>query len=144
MTPILVDRLVDAPADRVFKTVADITWFSQAVPRIVKVDFLSDTKTGIGTRFRETRLMNGKPAITELEVTEYKQNERVRIVADSHGTVWDTLFIVSPESARTKLTLAMEARAHKLLPSLINPLIRGAIKKAVEQDMDSVKAFCER
>ena len=33
--------------------------------------------------------------------------------------------------------------ARKLLPRVMNPLIRGMVAKAVERDMDLVKAFCE-
>ena len=38
----------------------------------------------------------------------------------------------------------MDARAHKLPPKLMNPLIKGMVQKAVEKDMDAVKAYCER
>ena len=86
MSRITVTRTVDAPIDLVFETGADERRFSQALPHIVKVEFLSDVKVGIGTRFRETRLMNGKETTTELEVAEFVENERVRLVAtDSQG-----------------------------------------------------------
>ncbi len=39
--------------------------------------------------------------------------------------------------------LIMDARAHSLLPRLMNPLIKGMIQKAIEKDMDTVKAYCE-
>ena len=87
--------------------------------------------------------MNGKEASTELEVTEYEPDRHVRIVADSHGTVWDTVFTVSPDGEQTRLEMVMDAKAYKLLPKLMNPLIVGMIRKAVESDMDAVKEFCE-
>ena len=144
MTRITVTRTIDAPIDVVFKTVADIRQFSKALPHVVKFVFLSDVTSGVGTRFRETRLMKGKEATTELEVTEYVENDRVRMVADSHGTVWDTTFAVSSEGGKTTLTMTMDAKAYKLLPRLMNPLIKGMITKAVKRDMDLVKAFCEQ
>ena len=143
MPRMIVTRTIEAPIDLVFTTVADITQFSEAIPHIVKVEFLSDVKFGVGTRFCETRLMKGKEATTELEVTKYIENNRVRIVADSHGTVWDTLFSVTSENESTELTLTMDANAYKLLPRIMNRLIFGMIQKAVAQDMDSVKEFCE-
>ena len=45
---------------------------------------------------------------------------------------------------QTLLTMAMDARAYKFLPRLLNPLIKGMVKKAIEADMDSVKAYCEK
>ncbi len=143
MTPIIVTRKINASMDVVFATVSDIRQFSKALPHVVTFEFLSVVNRGVGARFRETRLVNGKEATTDLEITEYVENDRVRMVAESHGTVWDTLFTVTSEGGSTTLTTKMDARADKLLPRVMNPLIRGITAKAVERDMDLVKAFCE-
>ncbi len=139
-----VIRTIDAPSDEVFRTVARIEQFSQAIPHIVKIEFLSDEKSGVGTRFRETRVMKGKAVSTELEITECVDKKLVRIVSDSYGTVWDTVFTVSPTSnGLTELKMVMEARAHKLMARLMNPFVMSAIRSALEADMDAVKAYCE-
>lgn len=143
MTRTIVSRQIRAPAETVFDAVAHINNFSKAVPGITKIEFLSDRQTGVGTRFRETRVMNGREATVELEVTEYEPNDHVRIVSDTHGTVWDTVFKVEPRGDQTELTMTMDANAYKLLPKLMNPLIRGMIQKAIESDMDAVKTYCE-
>ena len=65
------------------------------------------------------------------------------MVADSHGTIWDTVFTVKPAGDSTDLELTMDARAYKLLPKLMNPLIKSMIQTAIERDMDAVKAYCE-
>ena len=143
MVQISISRIIDAPVDAVFSTVADIRQFSKAIPHIVDFEILSDLKSGVGTQFHEVRLMKGKETTTALEITEYVQNERVRIVADSHGTVWDTVFSVTATNGKTELVITMFAKAHKLLPKMINPLVKGIIKKAIAKDLDFVKAFCE-
>ena len=143
MTRAIVARTIDAPVDVVFKAVSEVGNLPNTVPDIVKVEFLSDVKSGVGTRFRETRLMNGKESMTELEVTEFIDNEHVRMVADSHGTVWDSVFAVKATGGQTELVLTMDAKAHKLLPKLMNPLVKGLIKKGLEKHMDAVKAYCE-
>jgi hypothetical protein len=38
----------------------------------------------------------------------------------------------------------MDARPYKLMARVMNTLIGGMVKKAVEKDMDSVKAYCEK
>ena len=138
-----ITRTIDAPIDIVFHTVADIENFSKAIPGIINVEFLSDAKSGVGTRFRETRLMRDKEASTELEVTEYAENDHVRLVADSHGTVWDTTFTVRSDNGQTELTMVMDANAYKLFPKVVNPLVMRMIRKAIEHDMDAVKKYCE-
>ena len=74
MTETRVTRTVQAPADRVFRTVSDIREFARAVPDVLGVEFLSEARTGVGTRFRETRRFGKREAATELEVTELEEN----------------------------------------------------------------------
>ncbi len=143
MTTTTVTRVIDAPISNVFDAVAHIENFQKAVPQITRVEMLTDVTRGVGTRFRETRLMKGKENTTELEVTEYEPDQRVRLVTDTHGTVWDTVFTMADKGGKTELVMVMEARAHKLLPKIINPLIKGMIAREIEKDLDAVKAYCE-
>ena len=144
MSRITSTRTIDAPVDQVFRTVSDIRNYSKAVPDIVTVEMLSDVTSGVGTRFRETRLMRGREATTELEVTECVENDRIRLLADSHGTVWDSEFSVREADGRTELRLVMDARPYELLPKLLNPLMKFFVKKGLEKDVDAVKTYCER
>lgn len=145
MTSTRITRTIDAPVESVFEAVADISDFSQAVPEIVRVEFLTESRVGVGTRFRETRVMRGREASTELEVTEYVKNERVRLVANAGGTVWDSLFTVVAEGkgGGTKLELVMQAKPYRVMARAMVPLMKGVVAKAVEGDMDAVKAWVE-
>jgi uncharacterized protein YndB with AHSA1/START domain len=143
MTSVTVQRTIHAPAELVFRAVSDIENLPSAVPAIVRVELLSDRTSGVGARFRETRRMKGKETTTELEVTEYVENQRVRMVADSHGTVWDSVFAVEPAGGATRLTITMHARAQKLLPRLLNPLFKGLFRKGLGEHLDAVKRYCE-
>lgn len=143
MAQFAANRTIDAPADRVFETVAHIENFQRAIPHITNVEFLTETHTGIGTRFRETRLMRGRQVTTELEVTEYEPNQRVRLVSDAGGTVWDTVFTVRDTDGESVVSLLMNARPYKLTARVMNPVISRMIRKAIEDDLDGVKAYCE-
>jgi hypothetical protein len=144
MSRITVPRTIDASLDMVYKTISNISIYSKAVSNIKKFEFISDIQSGVGTRFRETRLMKGREVTTELEVTEYIENDHIRMVADSHGTVWDSVFFVKSVEGYTELKLTMDAKAYKLLPKLMNTIMKGLIKKGVEKDMDAVKVYCEK
>src|SRR5579862_8657141 len=98
MTRTIINRTINAPLQVVFKTMADVEQFSKAVPHITKVEFLTEKKSRVGARFRETRKMKDKEVSTELVVTEYVENERVRMVAADHGITWDSIFIVREEN----------------------------------------------
>ena len=145
MTKITVNRTIRASQDLVFRTVADATLFAKAVPHVVKIAYLSDIKTGVGTRFRETRKMGNRETTTELRVTEYAENEYIRLVADSHGTIWDSLFTIEPlADEKTRLTLTMKAKPQKLLPRFLTPFFKNTMTKALANDMDAIKVFCEK
>ena len=143
MGRIATSRQIAAPVERVFDVVAHVENFREAVPDIVRVEYTSATRKGPGTRFKETRRMGRREATVELEVTEYEPNERVRIVSDAGGTVWDTTFRVTPSGGGTELSMVMDDRPHKLLARLFTPLVRPMVRKAVGRDMDAVQAFCE-
>ena len=143
MKTIHTTRQINAPLDLVFWTIADVRNFSQAVPSIVRIEFEGDQQEGVGTRFKETREMNGKEVTVPLEITELIPNERVRMVSDTGGTVWDSVFTVTQSGDIVEMHMEMEARASKIMARVINPLIRGMVVKGVEADMDAVKHYCE-
>lgn len=145
MPSITVSRTIRAPIDRVFRSVADVREFAVIQPQIVNIEFLTQQQLGVGTQFRETRRMGKRTATTELQVIEFVENGRVRLLADAGGTIWDTVFSVaaSAEPGTTELTMQMDARAHTLLARLMSPLIMGMVRKAVIADLDRVKAHCE-
>jgi len=143
MTRLVVTRRIGTDTETVFDTVANIDNYRKAVPGITKVEFLSEQRTGARVRIRETRRQGNVEATEELEVTEYVPNDRVRIVSDTRGTVWTTIFRVEPDGAGTTLTVTLDVDAYRLLPRLLYPLVMGAIRKAIERDLDAVKAYCE-
>jgi carbon monoxide dehydrogenase subunit G len=128
----------------VFDTVAHIENFAKVIPAIVRVEFVTPQRSGVGARFRETRRMGKREATVELEVKEFAANERIRLVADAGGTVWDTVFAVKPAGSGTELTMVMDDKPYRVLAKLFNPLLRGMIRKGIERDMDAVKLHCER
>lgn len=139
-----VVRTVDAPLELVFDKATNIETLPEVVPDVLEVSFLSSSRKGVGTRFRQTRAMGRRTSVTELEVTEYVLNERARMVADQGGTIWDTVYSTRPMGdGSIELKVVMDANAYKTLPKLLNPLIGGFVRKAINADMDAIKASCE-
>jgi len=136
-------RIIKAPVEKVFDAVAHIGKFKEIAPHITKVEILSAVQKGVGLKFRETRIMNGREASTDLECTEYVENERVRMVADQGGTIWDTLMTTTSLGDGTELFMEMEARPHQFMARIITPLIMGMVSKAVESDIDTIASYCE-
>jgi len=80
----------------------------------------------------------------EQEVTEYVPGQRVRMVNVTHGTEWDSSFSVQSNGTGAVLTLTMDARTRRLVARIMMRLITGMVQRALDKDMDAVKAYCER
>jgi hypothetical protein len=90
-------------------------------------------------------VLSGKEMTLDFDVTDYVENQRVRIVNEIHGTRWDSVITLTPSSAATTLTMRMDTTTRPLVPRLLMPLmLRLFIKRSVEKDFDAVKAFCEK
>lgn len=137
-------RVIEAPMDRVFLTLSQPEHFSEAIPNIIKIEIVSATKSGVGTRFRESRDMNGKLAVAEMEITELVNNHRLRLVSELAGTTWDSLFALAAQGNNTHLELHMIASSNNLASRLMTPLLFGFVAKAIDGDMAHIKAYCER
>ena len=139
-------RTIAAPPDRVFRVVADPEEFQRAIPEGSAPEYLTEKRSGVGTKFRATRTSKGKARSFDMEVTELVPGERVRIVNVTHGTLWDSAMSVRPEDGGggSVLTLTMDAVEKRLIPRLMMLLVHGMVQKALEKDMDGIKAYCER
>ena len=118
MTRVTVSRLIAAPADVVFRAVSDIERLPETSPDYLAVEFLSDTRSGVGTRFNVTMKSGKKERVYEQEVTEYvgahgvgrgrhgmghpvhRRPRRGRCPADiDHGRPRTRLHVEAPQSA---------------------------------------------
>ncbi len=143
MPKITVERSIRAPVAVIFDAVTNIEKLPETSQDVVAIEFLTEQKSGVGTRFVETRTHNGKPMLTELEVTEFEQDRRARMVTDSHGTVWDTVFTVVPVDGGGKLTIAMDARGNHVFAKVMNVLMQSFFRKGIDKHIEAVKTHCE-
>ena len=139
-----VTREIRAPIELVFSRISDVRRFEEVNEDVLEIEFLTEQQSGVGTRFKETRNMNGRRTTTTLELTEYVENQHVRFVSDEGGTIWDTVMRVAEKDGGTELRMVMDARPYKLLARIITPLIKGMVTKAVVADLDRLKTRCEQ
>jgi hypothetical protein len=144
MTQFRFTRTTTAPIDFVFATISNPHSFSKVSEDVVRIEMLSDTTSGVGTRFRETRKMGKREATTDLEITECVENEHVRFVSGAGGAIWDTIYTVSTVDDQTRMEVVMDARPYKLMARIMIPFIKGMMGKFMAKDMDAVTAYCDR
>ena len=86
MATMTVIRSIEAPIGEVFGAVADARRFAEAIGGVKRLDYLTESTSGKGMRFRQRRVVNGKEMTMDFEVTDLVPNERVRIFNEIHGT----------------------------------------------------------
>lgn len=143
MTRTQATRILRASPEQVFEAISNVENLPQTNPEIVTVELLTLQRSGKGTRFRETRRMGKRQLVGDYEITAYDAPKRMRVVTDNHGTIWDTVFHVRPVPEGAELELVMDARAHSLVPRLLNPLMKGLFAKGLEAHLDALQDYLE-
>ena len=139
-----VERIIGVPVDIAFSAISEIERLPDHNPDVVAVEFLTEQREGVGTRFRETRRMGKRELVTELEVVEYdREIGMVRMVADTHGTIWDTRMSATPASEGCRVLFEMDARGSTWAKRAMNWLMQGFFRKGIEKHVAQLGARLE-
>jgi carbon monoxide dehydrogenase subunit G len=141
-----ISRRMDAAPEAVFAVMSDLANAAETISGIKKMEMLTDGPVGVGTRFRETRVMMGKEATEEMEVTAFEAGRSYTLECDSCGCHYRTEVRVKPDGTGTLAEMELDTRAVSLLAKLMTPmevLMRGTMRKHLEKDLDDVKRVVE-
>ena len=143
-----ISRRVNAPTERVWAVLTDLDTAAERISGIESVERLAGPEFGVGTRWRETRVMFGKEATEEMEVGSLVPGRSYTVDAASHGAEYHSELSVEGVGDGTSL-LAMSFEAipqtfgAKLASVTIGLLFRGATKKALIKDLDDIATAAE-
>ena len=137
---------LSAPVGVVFGVMANPDRYADAVPDIVRVETLSQVRSGLGTRFRETRRQGKREASATMEITECVEDEQLVFRSEMAGTTWETTYSLGtePGSGGTRVRMKMVATPRKFVARLLLPLIKKKIGAALANDLEAVDRFCRR
>lgn len=100
----------------------------------------------VGLRWRETRLLFGKPAIVEKLITHAVENDFYRTTAEDGGFLFITTMRISENCGVMTLASSHESKPQSLAARLKSTpmfLFKGVMKKAILQDLNDIKAAVE-
>ncbi len=103
--------LIDAPAATVFLWLEDNDRLRQWVPNLIEDEPLVETPEKVGSKFRQVFLENGRRMEMVGEITEFVENERLRV--DITGKMFDLdadYVLVALSETRTELTQNTEIK----------------------------------
>jgi hypothetical protein len=133
----------------IWAAITDIANGAEIISGIEKIEVLEQPSTGlVGLKWRETRMLFGKPAAAEKWVTDAAVNEFYTTRAEDGGFVFLTTMRISEGSGGVTLTSAHETKPQGIVAQLksipIRLFFKGVIRRAVLQDLNDLKAAVER
>ena len=139
--------LINAPQETVFQACSDFANAPSRIPGIKRVEMLTSGPVGVGTRFKETRVMFKREATEEMEVTKFDRPRSYTLGCQSCGCVFESTCRCEPEAGGTRVTLDFNTKAVSLMAKLMTPLswlMMGSMKKCIMKDFEDIKASVER
>jgi carbon monoxide dehydrogenase subunit G len=128
--------------EQVFDFVTDTTHASQLMKSVKQMEKLTAGPTGVGTQYRETRVINGKEAQALLEIAAYERPETytVRNTTEGIETIYNYTFHL--EGDGTRVTLVCEVNAGGLKKVML-PMVVAVLKKEDGDHLARLKAAVE-
>lgn len=142
-----VSKHINAPIELVFDVFSNIQQIEERIEGITKVEILSDVQQGVGTRWRETRIMFGREATEEMEISALRPNHSYEVVASSNGVDYHTIYTFTEKDGGTLVEMVFSGKPTSFIAKLMTPigyLFKDITRQALEDDMDNLKQLCEQ
>jgi len=133
----------------IWAAITDIDNAATIMRGIESVEVLERPASGlVGLKWRETRILFGKPASADKWITEAVENEHYRTRAEDNGFVFLTTLALSEGSGGVTLTSSHHSVPQGFMARVMSiPMglfFKGVARKAIQQDLDDIKAAVER
>ena len=147
----LVEAQVTVNGSRaaIWAAITDIENAAEIISGIENIEVVEKPADGlVGLRWRETRMLFGKPATAEKWITDAAENEFYKTRAESDGFVFLSTTSISEGSGGITLTSSHDSQPQgivaKLLSIPMGLLFKGVAKKALLQDLNDMKSVVEQ
>lgn len=140
-TTMTVSKTVAAPPERVFAVASDFANAAQTISAIQSTEILTPGPVGAGTRFRETRVMFGRPATEEMTVGVWDPPRRYTLLADAHGCRYESTLDFRPVDGGTEIAMTFVATPYTLPAKILGFLFKGmtkALARSCAKDLDDL------
>ena len=126
----------------------DIENAAETISGIEKIEVVEKPANGlVGLKWRETRMLFGKPATAEKWITDAAENEFYKTRAESDGFVFLSTTRISESGGGITLTSSHDSQPQGIVARLMSIpmglLFKGVAKKALLQDLNDIKTAVE-
>ena len=132
----------------IWAAITNIENAAEIISGIEKIEVVEKPANGlVGLKWRETRILFGKPATVEKWITDAAENEFYKTRAEDSGFVFLTTNRISDNGRGVTLTSSHDSQPQGIVArfmSLPMFLFKGVAKKAILQDLNDIKSAVER
>jgi hypothetical protein len=140
---------INGSKSAIWAAMTDIEHASETMSGIESIEVLEKPSTGlVGLKWRETRMLFGKPATAEKWITDAAEDAYYSTRAESDGFVFLSTMRISESGGGITLTSSHDSIPQSTVARLLsNPmmlLFRGVARKALLQDLNDIKSAVEQ
>jgi uncharacterized protein YndB with AHSA1/START domain len=133
----------------IWAAITDIENASKTIRGIENIEVVEKPANGlVGLKWRETRMLFGKPATAEKWITDAAENEFYKTRAEDNGFVFLSTMRISESRGAITLTSSHDSRPQTVVARLqsipMGLLFKGVAKKALLQDLNDIKSVVEK
>src|SRR5262245_30746324 len=105
----------------IWKAITDIENASEAISGIENIEVLDKPASGlVGLKWRETRMLFGKPATAEKWITDAAENQFYKTRAEDRGFVYLTTLRISESNGGMTLTSSHDSQPQGIVAKLMS------------------------
>src|SRR5262245_42949483 len=131
----------------IWAAITDIENASKTLSGVEKIEVLEKPANGlVGLKWRETRMLFGKPATADKWITDAVENEFDKTRAEDNGFVFLSTMRISETSGGCTLTSSHDSKPQGIVARLMAIpmfLFKGVAKRALMQDLADIKSAVE-
>lgn len=140
---------ISGSKEAVWAAITSIENAAEIISGIESIEVLEKPANGlVGLKWRETRMLFGKPASADKWITEAAENELYKTRAEDNGFVFITTMRISESTGGISLTSCHESKPQGIVARLMSiPMVllfKGAARKAILQDLNDIKSAVEQ
>jgi hypothetical protein len=132
----------------IWAAITNIENAAEILSGVQKIEVLEKPASGlVGLKWRETRMLFGKPASVDKWITDAVENEFYKTKAEDSGFLFLTTMRISESNGGVTLKSSHETKPQGIVARLkATPmfLFKGVIRKAILQDLNDIKAAVEK
>lgn len=144
-----VEVRIQASKSAIWALISDMENTPKIIRGIEQIEIVNKPATGlIGLRWRETRILFGKPATAEKWITDAVENEFYQTRAESDGFIFLSTTRIVEEHGVMRLISVHDSQPQtwqtKLMVIPMRLFFKGVAKKALMQDLMDIKSALEQ